>query len=74
VGWACDIFFIGIVAAQDAPVAASPLRRKIVVVQHLRLSREQVVGDLESQVFRRCHLRMQTHSRDGRRDNAAEGN
>jgi hypothetical protein len=74
VGWACGTFFIGIVAAQDVPVAASPLRRKIVVVQHLRLSQEQVVGYLESQALRRCHLRVQTHSRDSRRDNAAEGN
>jgi hypothetical protein len=44
-----------------------------VVVPHLRPSREQVAGYLESQALRRCHLRVQTHSRDGRREQCCRG-
>jgi hypothetical protein len=46
---------------------------KVAVVRHLKQSREHVAGDLDSLVLRPRHRRVQTHGRDDRRDNAAEG-
>jgi len=65
-----DTAFVGEVRRWDGFVRKA--QRKVAVIPHPKLLREQVAGDLESQALHQHHCRGQAHCRDGRRDDVAE--